>query len=340
MEHDALVSVSLAEVEATGLALFRNAGCEAELAASWMQIALDRDMQADYGRGISRLPSILEQVEAGTMSRRLDLRIERPSPMAARIFASRRDWPDQVGVKAAELAMQIAQQHGVSFVAFPQPHILGALLQPVLEAQYIGMVLVQNEPLMNYGTAPENLVGNNPLAICAPGNPPFIFDGALSQYGLVNLLYDASTRGTVPAGAIIDGTGQETTDPAILQAIAERQRTRGSMLPLGGMKGLGLAMGLEFLAGALTGGFFSANEGKPWGAGALIIVLGPQLFQHEQMARQASEYLAHFSSYPGQHSWQQRQQARQTGRLDYPAAIIHSLNELAAGKQLQERIAI
>ena len=335
---ESLIRVSVETVSETGMALLAHAGCEHALAESWIRIALDRDMLRDFGRGISRLPLILDRIAAGTLTTRLDVEVQLPSPLSARVFSTRRNWPDQVGIKAAELACTIASKHGASFVAFPKPNIAGAVLPPVIDAGMIGAVFVQNAPLLNYQLALENLVGNNPLAFCAPGDPPFLFDGALSRYGLTNLLYEARVNGTIPPGSVLDREGREVADTAILSAVSQYQRGAGSLAPLGGMKGIGLAMGLEFLAGALTGGFFDPPEGKFWGEGALLIVLSPHLFQNTQMIQQIQSYLAQFQSYPGQHASRIRQRIISKGWMMYPASIIQEVNDVAKRKQVLHRI--
>jgi LDH2 family malate/lactate/ureidoglycolate dehydrogenase len=320
--------------------LLTQAGCEQTLAESWVHIALDRDMLGDYGRGISRLPSILDRIAAGMLMPHLHVQVQRLSPLSARVTSTSRNWPDQVGIKASELACTIASEHGAGFVAFPKPDIAGAVLQPVIDTELLGMVFVQNAPLLNYQLSSENLVGNNPLAFCAPGNPPFLFDGALSQYGLTNLLYKAHESEHLPQGAILNKEGQEVAEREILFALSQKQRGAGSLAPLGGMKGFGIAMGLEFLAGALTGGFFDPPAGKYWGEGALVIVLSPHLFQNTQMIQRIQSYLAQFQSYPGQHASNVRQETISRGWMMYPASIIEQVNDIAARKHITRRIQI
>jgi (2R)-3-sulfolactate dehydrogenase (NADP+) len=79
----------------------------------------------------------------------------------------------------------------------------------------------------------------------------------------------------VPAGWVFDAEGKPTTDAKALAA-------GGSVGPLGGAKGYGLALMVDILAGALTGSnwshessSFGGNEGGPPAVGQLFIALSP-----------------------------------------------------------------
>jgi LDH2 family malate/lactate/ureidoglycolate dehydrogenase len=333
-----MTRIAMERILAVGEALFSDVGVERAVASSWLQVAIRRDAVGDFARGMQRLPCVLERVESGDLGPRLDVASERLGPMSARVRAAPRHWPDQVGQYAAGLAVGLAREHGIGLVAFPKPSVVGATLGPVVEAEMLGAVVVQNAPLMNHpGVAARSLVGNNPIAFCAPGDPPFLFDGALSQHSLFGLL-DASRRGRVPAGAVLDGRGDASSDPEIVERVARREREAGSLAPLGGVKGLGLAMCAEFLAGALTGGFYEPPAGKPWGEGALVAVLRASLFgaDDEMLAARTGEYLAQFDTYPGLHSERLVSAGLKEG-VEYPEEAIEALEEEADRRGLEAR---
>jgi LDH2 family malate/lactate/ureidoglycolate dehydrogenase len=212
-------------------------------------------------------------------------------------------------------------------------------LDPIVDARLLGLVLVQNAPLMHArGLAARNVVGNNPLACCAPGNPPFVFDGALSQYSLAALL-DSVQQGRLPAGAVLDASGKASDDPQIVRRLAQGDREQGGLASLGGIKGLGLAMCIEFLAGALTGGFYEPPPGKPWGEGALVVALSAGLFHTAHMLEHIQSYLNQFTSYPGLHARQVAATAViAPDAIAYPAPTLQALNTAAEQRGLAVRI--
>ena len=318
--------------------MFGAAGVDPTIAVSWLDVAVRRDSLGDFARGMRRLPAVLGRVDSGDLGMSLDVRGERLTALSARVRAPHLHWPDQVGRHAAELAAVMAGEQGIGLVAFPKPHVLGATLEPVLDAGMMGLVLVQNAPLINHpGVASRNLVGNNPLAFCAPGDPPFLFDGALSQRSLFGLLDDARD-GTLPPGAVFDESGAPSRDPRIVEGLASAERRGGSLAPLGGIKGIGLAMCAELLAGALTGGFHDPPTGKPWGEGALVIAFGEKLFRSEDMAAHIRTYLEQFDSYAGQHARLLAAERTSDG-IEYPEAVLKALDAASMSRGITARLA-
>jgi LDH2 family malate/lactate/ureidoglycolate dehydrogenase len=291
---------------------------------TWTEIALNLDLIGDFTRGNARLESIVERIRNGQISRRLEITTEQITPLSARVYSTYRNWPDEVARKGAVLAASIADTYGIGIVAVPKPNIIGEGLMPVLAAGQIGLILTQNNPMLNMRISDENLIGNNPLAICAPGDPPFLFDGsfcAYSRHSMIVLKDHANRHGELPPGIILDADGEDSHDVNILYGLLQGDRRIGSFPPLGGLKGLHMAMGMEFLAGALTGGFFGNAPGKPWGEGAVILAFSPRLFEVDTMKEHIQAYLNAFRTYPGYHSFEQRREVLERGRIEYPLEV-------------------
>ncbi|WP_317259368.1 Ldh family oxidoreductase [Paenibacillus baimaensis] len=193
----------------------------------------------------------------------------------------------------------------------------------------MGLIITQNNPLLNKGITDLNVIGNNPLAICAPGTPPFLFDGSLSAHvtphSAVGLKEYADRNGILPPGIVQDVNGDASQDVNILYKILQGDRSSGSFPPLGGTKGLWLAMGMEFIAGALTGGFFENAPGKPWGEGAVIFAFDSKLFGSVNMIKQIQDYLKQFKTYPGYNSLEISNQIMSRGWIEYPKSQLESI---------------
>ena len=91
------------------------------------------------------------------------------------------------------------------------------------------------------------LFGTNPLGFAAPrpNGPPIVVDMASSATARVNIVQAANRGEAVPPGWVFDSQGKPTTDPKALLA-------GGSVGPLGGPKGYGLALMVALLAAGLT----------------------------------------------------------------------------------------
>ncbi|KPL16248.1 MAG: hypothetical protein AMJ93_15945, partial [Anaerolineae bacterium SM23_84] len=103
----------------------------------------------------------------------------------------------------------------------------------------------------------EVLVSNNPICFAIPAGDqqPIVLDMANSVVAK-GRIYAARSEGEhIPSGWALDKYGQPTTDPsAALDG--------GSLLPMGGYKGYGLALVMGVLAGLMTGSAYSRGVGS------------------------------------------------------------------------------
>ena len=89
-------------------------------------------------------------------------------------------------------------------------------------------------------------MGTNPIALAAPSHgDPFVLDMTPSVVALGKLILAQKLGKSIPLGWALDPDGKPTTDPAAGRA--------GSLVPIGGAKGSGLAMAVDILSGILTG---------------------------------------------------------------------------------------
>jgi ureidoglycolate dehydrogenase (NAD+) len=97
--------------------------------------------------------------------------------------------------------------------------------------------------------AKDALMGTNPLAIGVPAaGEPIILDMSTSAAAFGKIVLAQTTGQPIPAGWALNSEGAPTTDP--IAALA------GTLMPLAGPKGSGLAFMLDILAGVLTRGKF------------------------------------------------------------------------------------
>jgi LDH2 family malate/lactate/ureidoglycolate dehydrogenase len=129
-------------------------------------------------------------------------------------------------------------------------------------------------PLMPAPGGRTRALGTNPLCFAAPtgGDFPLVFDMATSAIAGFKARILAQQGKRVPEGLVYDGQGRPTTDPGDLDR-------GGSLAPVGGYKGFGLALMVEVLAGVLTGAQFGQNAGVVNGKeGHFFLALNPESF--------------------------------------------------------------
>ena len=155
-------------------------------------------------------------------------------------------------------AIRLARAHGLGMVVARESNHFGAAAfwaQRMSSAGLIGIVMCNASPLVAPWQGCEQRFGTNPIcmSVPTPGNT-WLLDMATTTAALGKIL-NAQFQGrtTIPPGWAMDSDGVPTQD-------VETALT-GSLMPLGGYKGSGLAMMAEILCAVLSGGAMSTELG-------------------------------------------------------------------------------
>ena len=119
----------------------------------------------------------------------------------------------------------------------------------------IGLAITNAGMNMTPAGGTSKIIGNNPFAMAMPTSRewPMVLDMATSVVAGGKLDVARSKGEPIPLGWARDAQGNPTTDPVAARG--------GSLEPLGGYKGVGLAIMLDVLAGVLSGGRFGGMLG-------------------------------------------------------------------------------
>ncbi|MFW6024546.1 MAG: Ldh family oxidoreductase, partial [Dichotomicrobium sp.] len=156
---------------------------------------------------------------------------------------------------ARDLLIAKARANGVAILASRNCQHFGALwpdIEPFARQGFVAISMVNSMAcVVPYGGT-KPVYGTNPLAFAAPraGGDPVVFDQAASAMANGDVQIAAREGRELPPGYGVDAEGNPTTDP---QAVLDG----GALLPFGGYKGSSIAMMVEIMAAALTGGKFS-----------------------------------------------------------------------------------
>jgi LDH2 family malate/lactate/ureidoglycolate dehydrogenase len=204
--------------------------------------------------GVQLLPYYVEQVERGDMDATAVGRIESESG-ACLLYDGANGAGQHIASVCCGHAIRLAHKHGLAIVVARESNHFGAAAywaQKISAAGMIGIVMCNASPIVAPWQAKEPRLGTNPICMSVPG--PWLLDMATTTVAN-NRIFKALMNGeeSIPAGWAVDSDGVPTTntDAAI----------RGMPMPLGGYKGSGLAMMVELLCGALSGGAMSVDVG-------------------------------------------------------------------------------
>lgn len=240
------------------------------------------DLVGADGHGIFRLPAYVKRIQAGGINLNPHIRIEREQGATALINGDN-GLGHLVMNKAVELAIEKVKQHSVCWVGSHYGNHSGAAsvyVRKLAEQGYIGIYMaVGNANHMAPWGGIDLLLSTNPIAIAVPaGNHPIVLldiATTVAAYGKVKL---AAQKGeSIPDTWMIDRNGQPITDP--------QKASEGSLLPIGGYKGYGLAVMIGLLAGALNNAAvgkdtidFNAHHDLITNTGQTIIAVDPAAF--------------------------------------------------------------
>ncbi len=216
---------------------------DAALAAS---LLLRSELRGYKTHGLSRIASYVERLQAGDFNPRPAMRHR---SMPGGIVLDADGAMGQVaGPRAVELGLEALASSASVLVVLRECGHLGALGIHALLAAESGVFCAVGQrtpPLLAMEGFTRAAIGHNPIAFgCpVPGADPLVFDIACSVAARGHILLAAREGRPIPAGWAVDEAGAPTTDAA--------RALKGALLPMGGHKGIGIAMMVECLAGAL-----------------------------------------------------------------------------------------
>ena len=319
-------------------AVFESCGVAPEHAVQAATALVRSELRGYKTHGMTRVPSYVERLRAGDFN-----------PRAA---MSHRTFPGGIVLDADGAMGQVAGPHAVRLglealessasvlVAVQSCGHLGALgIHALLAAEAGAFCIVgqRTPPMLGMEGFARPAIGHNPIAFGCPlpGQAPIVFDVACSVAARGHILLAAREGKPIPEGWALDADGKPTTDAQ--RALA------GSLLPTGGHKGIGIAMMVECLAGALsaTAGSLDPARNSVGSGGAVgrqggfVWLVRPEAFAGQDlfadyMAQWTGNYLAAGGSdarLPGHRGDTLEREGRERG-IALPDAIARELGEL------------
>jgi LDH2 family malate/lactate/ureidoglycolate dehydrogenase len=256
---------------------FEQLGVPRDDAETVADVLIDANLHGIPSHGFQRVPIFMRRVRAGLAGGTEHLSIAVQSGPLCRMDAGQALGP-AASVKGLDHALALAREFGVGLVAIGRSTHFGAAGYYARRAALAGSVgiVVANafKRMAPYGAA-DVFLGTNPLAIGIPlaNHDPFVLDMATSVAAQGRITRARELNEELPDGLAVDAQGRPTSDPVAALA--------GSLLPMGGPKGSGLALAINLLA-VLFAGADSDDEmaslykdfDRPQNAGHIFIAIG------------------------------------------------------------------
>ena len=334
-------------------ALCRATGLSAPDAALLTDSIVFAECRGVSSHGLMRLPQYIARLRCGATAMNVPMPFTMESGGTARLDAQN-GLGQLAGRKAADKAEELAGKYGVSFVAVANSNHFGTgawYALPSAQRGFFAFNLSDAPKAMTPYHAREALLGTDPLCLALPrsqGKPPLALDMALSTVARGKVRLAALNGERIPDTWGLDAHGAPTTDPnAVLDG--------GSLFPIGGMKGSGLAIFVELLCAVLTGSGALGGTGlltdlsRPAGTGQIFGCVDIRRFLPlSEFERLCEESLSRVTSLtpaqpdgeillPGEIEERRAAERERTG-VPVSPALRETLNALAAELDCAERL--
>lgn len=242
------------------------------------EVLVYADLRGLDSHGVYRAGAYLRRVHAGLAGGTGGL-VEAGGSGAVRRLDGAYALGPAAAVRATDLAVELAREHGTGVVALGHSTHLGAAgfyARRAARAQTVAMVMSNGPSAVAPHGAAHQFLGTNPIAIGIPlgRHGEFVLDMATSAIPRERVRMAAEAGTPLPPGVAIDADGAPTTDAVAALA--------GSVLPVGGTKGSGLGLAVLLLAGMLAGAQFDDELGsmyrdfdRPQDVGQIFWALDP-----------------------------------------------------------------
>ena len=329
--------MTLAETYNLSLAALRGSGASLAQAEPTADSVREAEAEGIRNVGLGYLPIYCEHLRCGKVKGTAVPVMAEVAPGILRVNA-KHGFAHPAFLLALPRFVEMANAQGVAALSISHSYSAGVVGWFVARLAAEGLVALafanSSASIAPWGGR-KAMFGTNPIGFAAPreGHPPIVVDMASSATARVNIVQAAARGEQVPPGWVFDSEGKPTTEPKALLA-------GGSVGPLGGAKGYGLALIVDVLAAALTGASFSyqassfsTNEGGPPDVGQLFIALSPKLTGGEAMGERLGELVGAVEAQPGARlpgdkRHEHRQRAEREG-VDAPDDLVAKLKGYA-----------
>jgi LDH2 family malate/lactate/ureidoglycolate dehydrogenase len=263
--------------------VFQKVGVSRDDAALLTDSLIEANLRGVDTHGITRMLCVyVERIQKGVMSAKTNLVTLREKASTALIGCN--NGIGQVGAAhAMQRAIEKARQTGVAFTAVTHSNHYGAAAYWAMKALPHGMIGFSstNAPA---AAAPSGgrtpMFGTNPFAIAIPAGRqlPVVLDLATTVVARGRIVLHAKQDKPLEPGWAFDERGIPTTDP--------HAALKGFLAPIGGYKGYGIMLAVDFLCGVLTGsnygshfpGFLADNMVEPTDVGSVFAAINVESF--------------------------------------------------------------
>ena len=227
--------------------LMQTQGVPADEAQIIGEHLVEAEMFGVTSHGVSRTSTYMKRLHEGVVNAKWSYRIDAETQSIVKWDACN-SMGMVTGVKAMQEAIDRAKESGICLVAANHSNhfgMAGYYARMAAQQGMLGICITNAPPNIAPTGSSRAYMGTNPIALAAPRNGrPVILDMATSVVAMGKLVVAQKLGKAIPEGWALTAEGKPTTDP--------NEGVKGTMMPIGGYKGYGLALFVDIFCGILA----------------------------------------------------------------------------------------
>lgn len=220
---------------------------------------VDADLSGIESHGVSRITNYMKRIRTGVVAGFGGPIIIQEYPGSLAI-----DGNNQMGMVTGKFTMERciakAKANGSCFATVNHSNHFGTAsyyTRMAAEKGCIGICGTNAPPNIAPWGSSQKFMGTNPIAISTPtSKEPITLDMAPSVVAMGKIILAAKLGKPIPEGWVLDKDGNPCSDPVAGQY--------GTLIPIGGPKGSGIAIFMEILCGILSGAQYGPHINHFW----------------------------------------------------------------------------
>jgi LDH2 family malate/lactate/ureidoglycolate dehydrogenase len=250
------INVKDSEIEKFAIEIFLKYGVPFEDAAIVAKHLAAANLRGVDTHGVIRLKGYIDRIKNGGNNPKPDIKVVKDNGFCA-VMDGDNSLGQLGGFKAMELAINKAEKYGIGIVTMRNSNhygVAGYYAMMPLQYDMIGISMTNVLACMAPTGGTKAKIGNDPLAIAFPASnyPAIVLDFATSKSSWGKALLCKQKNEPLPVDCFTDSDGNPTTD-------AEKFLAGGTLLPVAGYKGYGLALVISLFCSLLSGGKFDID---------------------------------------------------------------------------------
>lgn len=329
--------ISLEEITKLAKSVLTTAGMNAEGSRVIADLVTRSERDGPRSHGLRMLPIYAQSFSSGYANPDADPTLTRTAPGVLRGDGDN-GYFQIAAERAQEPLIAMARDNGIAAFSCANCHHLGAMrfdTEPLAQAGLIALGMVNSLSMVVPHGGVRPVFGTNPMSFACPreGRAPIVWDQASSVMALMDIRMAAAENHALPLQAGLDRDGHPTNDP---KEILETK----SLLPFGEHKGSAIALMVEILGAALSGGTLSvdnsereAHEALNIKGGATLIAIDPDKFGNPAFGASVARICAEIEGngdarVPGDGRLRRRAEASEKG-VSASCELVAQLQEMA-----------